>query len=179
MLILALDAATRTGFCFGEPDGPWRTGAVRLKKPDDPVDVAWCNAGFFLRDMFVLEKPDMIALEAPMPPGAMKSGDAVMLQWGVVAVVTYMARLYQIRIEYLNAQTVSRHFTGKSRWSAQEGGRKAKKAAAVERARLLGYLAKDGKADDDIADACACFDYAAARWARKQPRELHMFGEQA
>jgi hypothetical protein len=179
MMILGLDAATRTGFCLGEPDGPWRTGAVRLKKPDDPVQVAWCNAGFFLKDMFVLERPDLIALEAPMPPGAMPSGDAVMLQWGVVAVITFMAKLYEIRIEYLNAQKVSRHFTGKARWSAAEGGRKAKKEAAVQRARVLGYMEKDAKGDDDIADACACFDYAASLWGRKRTTELHLFGERA
>jgi hypothetical protein len=155
MMILGLDAATRTGFCLGRYGGKVRTGAVRLKQPDDPVDVAWCNAGFFLRDMFVLERPDLIAVEAPMPPGAMPSGDAVMLQWGVVAVITYMARLYEIRIEYLNAQ----------------------KEAAVARARLLGYMAPDAKADDDIADACACFDYAAAMWDRARPKELMMFGE--
>ena len=179
MLILGLDAATRTGFAIGRYGEQVRTGAVRLKQPDDPVQVAWSNAGFFLRDMFVLERPDLIALEAPMPPGAMPSGDAVMLQWGVVAVITFMADLYDIRIEYLNAQKVSKHFTGKARWSAAEGGRKAKKAAAVSRARLLGYMAPDAKADDDIADACACFDYAAAMWDRARPKELMMFGERA
>jgi len=179
VLILGLDAATRTGFCLGRFGEKVRTGAVRLKQPDESVDVAWCNAGFFLRDMFVLERPDLIALEAPMPPGAIKSGDAVMLQWGVVAVITYMANLYEIRIEYLNAQKVSRHFTGKSRWSKEEGGRAAKKAAAIQRARLLGYMEPDAKADDDIADACACFDYAAAMWDRARPKEIRMFGEQA
>ena len=45
-------------------------------------NVAWCNAGSFLRDMFVLEKPDLLTLEAPLHPTADGAGDAVILQWG-------------------------------------------------------------------------------------------------
>jgi hypothetical protein len=174
--VLALDCATRTGYAHGLAGQPPRSGAVRLKRPDEPVQVAWQNAGFFLRDMFVMDKPDLLVIEAPMHPAGQKSPDAVVLQWGVVAVVSFIAKAYDIRLEEVNAQTVSKHFTGKARWSAQEGGRKAKKLATVQRAKLLGYLPEDC-ADEDRADACAVFDFACARWARVQPAELRMFNE--
>jgi Holliday junction resolvasome RuvABC endonuclease subunit len=179
VLVLGIDAATRTGFAIGESGGKPRTGAVRLKKPSDPLQVAWCNAGFFLRDLFVLDRPDLLALEAPLPAAAQRSSAASELQWGVVAVITFMAAAYGIRIEYVNAQTVSRHFTGKARWTAAEGGRKAKKEAAVQRAQLLGYVSKQSF-DEDVADAIAVWDYACAMWAKAPPpRALHMFGEAA
>lgn len=178
MRILALDAATRTGFAIGEVGAKPRYGVARLKKPDEPVDVAWANIGFFLKDCFVLEKPDLIVIEAPMHPAGQRSPDAVVLQWGVVAVVAFMAAAYRIRLEKVDAQTISKHFTGKAKWFANEGGRAAKKKAAVQRAQLLGYIPATCR-DEDIADACAVFDYAAAVWGKAKPRELHMFGEAA
>jgi hypothetical protein len=179
MRLLALDAATRTGYATGTAGQKPRVGAVRLKKPEEPVQVAWENIGFFLKDMFVLDKPDLIAIEAPMHPAGQKSPDAVVLQWGVVAVVTFMAKAYDIALREVNAQTVSRHFTGKSRWAAAEGGRKAKKAAAVQRAQVLGYIPADCR-DEDMADACAVFDYASHTFARvRAPERLVLFGEQA
>jgi hypothetical protein len=176
MLLLALDAATRTGFAIGEVGKRPRVGAVRLKKPNEVVQIAWANMGFFLRDLLVLEKPDLIAIEAPMPPGAQGSGDAVVLQWGVFAVATFLAAAYEIRLEAVNAQTVSKHFTGKARWSKAEGGRNAKKAAAVERAQVLGYITRDVN-DSDIADACAVYDFAASKWGKHRPSELVLFNE--
>jgi hypothetical protein len=178
MLILALDAATRTGFAIGESGQKPRVDAVRLKKPNEPVEVAWSNMGFFLRDLFVLDRPDLLAIEAPMHPAGQKSPDAVVLQWGVVAVVTFMASAYRIRLEFVNAQTVSKHFTGKARWSPAEGGRDAKKAAAVQRARLLGYI-PDDCSDADKADAAALFDFACAKWAKVRQKEIVLFNEVA
>ena len=178
MIILALDVATRTGFAIGEAGKIPRSDTARLKKPGEDVQVAWRNIGFLLRDMFVLDKPDLIVVEAPMHPTAQKSPDAVVLQWGAVSVVTFIGAAYEIPIEWVNAQTVSKHFVGQSRFSAQQGGRDAKKKATIQRAQLLGYIPKDCR-DDDRADACAVFDYASARWGRVRPSNLVMFGERA
>jgi hypothetical protein len=178
-LVLALDLAVRTGFCIGHCGEQPRVGAVRMKQPSEPPDVAVGNVAHFLRDMWVLELPDLMIIEAPLPAAAFRSADSAEMALGMVGAAIAMASVYGVRLEKGNAQTVSRHFTGKARWSEAEGGRKAKKAAAIARARLLGYIASDEKDDPDMADAIACWDYACARFCRMQPRELHMFGEQA
>src|SRR3954469_16219461 len=121
MLVLALDVATRTGWALGEPGEKPRIGWSRLKKPDDPVHVAWRNAGFFLKDLFLLDRPDLIVAEAPLAAAAQRSDAAATLQLGAIGVVVFMAAAYEIRLEFANAQTVSKHFTGKARWSQAEG----------------------------------------------------------
>lgn len=178
MKLLALDVATKTGFGIGTAgEIPPRSDTVRLKKPQDDVQVAWRNIGFFLRDLFVCDKPDLIAVESPMHPAGQRSPDAVVLQWGCMSVVTFVAAAYEIPVEWVNAQTVAKHFIGQARFSGPKS-RELKKAATIERAQLLGYIPK-GCRDDDRADACAVFDYASARFCRVRPRELLMFGERA
>lgn len=178
VLILSIDAATRTGFALGYADERPRAWARRLKRPQDPREEAWREIGLQLRDLFKVERPGLIAVEAPMHAAAQRSADAVVLQWGVVAVIVFIAGAYGIRLEQVDAQKVSKHFTGKARWSAAEGGRAAKKAEAVRRCHLLGYMDRESR-DDDVADACALWDYAASVWGSRRPSDLHLFGERA
>lgn len=177
MLVYGIDAAVRTGLCIGRSDRPGvRTEAVRLKRPDDHYTVAWWNAGFLLRDRFVLEKPDLVAIEAPLTPNAHRSADAIILQWGIVAVMTFVCKAYDVRWEFVNSLTVARHFVGCGDWTKANGGRKGKKAATLKRAKLLGYLPQDSR-DEDVADAIAVFDYAVHRWARPAAVRFAMFAD--
>jgi hypothetical protein len=181
MLILALDIATRTGYAIGPAGEKPRTGAVRLRKPDEPLTVGSNNIGYFLKDLCVLDKPDLIAYEAPLDPvakfemgqnqGHHQNSASIVLPWRVVGVIDWFADLYGIRAVTSNRQAVLRHYTGRARW----GSRKEVKKQVILRAQLLGHIPKDCR-DDDIADACAIHDYASARYARVQPRELVMFG---
>ena len=171
MRILAIDAATRTGIAIGNAGEKPRVTALRLKKPDEDYTVAWFNMACYLRDLFVLDKPDLIALEAPMHPAAQRSPDAVVLQWGVACAVLIMARFYELRLEFCKVDNVRKHFTGRSRWK----DRKEAKTQTISRCHQLGYLPSTCK-DEDMADACAIFDYASARFAKVQPKVLQMFG---
>ena len=181
MLIYGIDAAVRTGLCIGRSDSRsnrpdvW-TGAFRLKRPDDHYTIAWNNAGFLLRDRFVLEKPDMVAIEAPLTPNAHRSADAIIIQWGIVAVMTFVAKAYNVRVEYVNTLTVAKHFVGSGDWTKAAGGRRAKKLATLKRAKLLGYLPQDST-DEDVADACAVFDFAAHKWGRASSARFEMFDQ--
>lgn len=178
MLILALDLATTTGYAIGQAGERPRSAAVRLKKPDDLTAVAWGNIGFLLRDLFVLDRPALMAVEAPLPAGASKGQDAAHLAWGAVGVVSFMAALYGIRLEFVNAQKVSSHFIGRGRFSAADGGRKAKKEATLRQAKALGLIDQDCRSED-IADAVALHSYASTMWGGARPKELRMFGEVA
>ena len=79
MKIIALDPATVLGFAYGESGDIPKSGSVRLKGRNDDVNVAPFNALAFLRDLFVLDKPDLCCIEHYMNPVAQKSADAIIL----------------------------------------------------------------------------------------------------
>lgn len=172
MRIAALDIATVCGFAFGEAGAIPQSGSVRLKRFGEPPEVAAFNMRAFLRDRFMLERFDLLAIEHFLNPAAQKSADAVILQimcFGV-AVAEGMAR--GMRIEAPQPSTIRKHFIGR----ANMGERRDTKAAVLGRAKTLGYVPRDCR-DDNRADACALFDFAAATYARVPPRDLVFFGE--
>lgn len=172
MRIMALDPATVTGFAFGEAGSIPKSGSVRLKRPGESADVAAFNALAFLRDRFVLDRPDLCCVEHYLTPVAQKSADAVILSIMVFGVIVAMCRAYGVRFEAPKADTIRKHFCG----AANAGARANTKLMVLNRAKLLGYIPRDC-ADDNRADACAAFDYASAHFARVQPRDIALFGE--
>lgn len=177
--ILALDIATRCGFALGFAGAVPRSGTVVLKRPDEPREVAFSNLIFWLNDTLGRQpRPALIVKEAPFHLGAFaKRGNseaAVLLTYGLHAVVEGVAHRWGVPVEDVSDQTVRKHFIGKSRM----GDRKQTKDAVVQRCRVLGLIPKDCK-DDNRADACAIHDWAAATLAGRTPRELHLFGERA
>lgn len=174
MLILALDAATRTGFCCGRAGEKPRADFVRLRRPGEDLEVAFKNTCCFLRDLFVLERPDLIIFEAPLAPVAHRSHEAALLGIGVYAAAAGIAGVYGIRFEKANASTVSKFFTGKGKWSQGEGGRREKKKATIKRAQALGLLPPHST-DADMADAIALWCFASERYARKAVGNFNLF----
>jgi hypothetical protein len=172
MKILALDPATILGFAYGESGDIPKSGSVRLKGRRDEITVAPFNALAFLRDLFVLDKPDLCCIEHYMNPVAQKSADAIVLQIMVFGAIIAVCGSYGVRIETPHRQTVLKHFIGK----ANMGERALTKQAVIKRAIALHYI-PHGCVDDNRADACALFDYAAATFARARPREIVLFGE--
>jgi len=171
---MAIDPATILGWALGEPGTIPRSGAVRLKAPDDDRDVAAFNAMCFLIDTWTLDKPDFVCVEHFMNPAAQKSADAIILQIEVYGVIVAMCRRYGIRYAAPQRSTVVTHFCG----PGAPRDRDSLKRAVVQRAILLGYMPK-GVRDDNRADACALFDWASAHHGRTPPRELRLFGERA
>lgn len=172
MKILALDIATTTGFALGKAGAIPRSGSVRLKKPGEPPEIAAWNLRCFLRDQFVLDRPDLAVVEHFLHPIGQKSGDAVILQ--LMCVGAALAELIgsQVRYEMPHASTVRKHFIG----AANMGDRAKTKAAVVRRAQALGYVDRDCR-DTDRADACALWDWACATYCNFRPEKLVLFGE--
>ncbi len=172
MKIFTLDIATVTGYAIGVAGEIPRSGAVRLKKSIDHVFMAPFNMGCFLRDMFVMDKPDIVVIEHFLNPVAQKSADAIILQLMCFGAAIYVCMSKGLRIETVMPATVRKHFCG----VANAGNRADTKRMVLSRAKALRYVPFDC-VDDNRADACAIFDYAAATFARVQPRDLVMFGE--
>ena len=174
MLIWALDTATVMGFSAGQAGAIPRSGSVRLKRRDDPPEVAAFNALCFLRDQWTLERPDLVCVEHFLNPVGQKSADAIILQLQVYGVVAALAQAYQAMFGSVHRATLLKHFIGVGR----TGDRAETKRQVIRRAIALGYVPADCR-DADRCDACAVFDYAAATFARRPPKELVLFGESA
>ncbi len=189
MLIAAFDLARRMGFAIGRAGEIPRAGAKLLASKDEPPAAGAQELGRFLRDVMVLEKPDLVIAEHWLHPSAQPSGDAVLWQLHLHGALHGVLGCWQgIRFEHVAADTVRKHFCGRASafartkapkdWRAKRDARQATKDMVIDRAVALGYLPKTRR-DDDCADACALWDYASAHFARRPMQKLVMFGEAA
>ena len=177
---MALDLSINTGYAIGRPGAHPRSGSVRLKRRDEPEQIAWRNLGCWLRDQFAFEPPNFVVYEAALDPAAMRelgnSGRTITLQWGHVAAVEAICGPLGIRTQAVNVQTVRKHFTGRARW----GERDEAKRAVIARCHTLSLMPRDCR-DNNRADAIAVHDWACATFGRRTFRQdkLVMFGERA
>lgn len=195
MLILALDLGTNTGWARGTTDTIPRSGTVRLRPRGGSA--ADCLVGLegFLGDVNLRGLPDLVAYESPMALGALtklarpQNEEAATLPWRLEGVLWLWCRKRNVRYESVSALTYRKHFIGKASAGRPDQNKDQKrletKIAMLSRAQVLGYIdraALTGRSDAtdplyDRADGCGLWDYAAATWGRRQPKELHMFGE--
>lgn len=174
--ILALDLATRTGFCVGLPgDKKPRSGSVVLKQTGEHRRIAFSNFNSWLDDEFRVVYPSLIVVEDILPLQAFKrvrsSTDNIRLQYGLHAIVEAVSWRYGLRIPVaVNPATVRKHFLGVNNM----GDRIATKAAVIRRAQVLGFMPSDSF-DDNRGDAISLWDYAVAHFAGRVPDELVMF----
>lgn len=184
MLILAIDAATNCGFAMGKAGDRPRTWSRRLKAPADDPERAFKKLGIEMRDVFCVERPDLVVVEAPILMGAMAKADpetgevkfrsspqANYLLTGLVGVVFGICGPYGVRAIKANVQSVRLHVLGKGRPADP-------KRAVLERMWLIGYLDKDCR-DDNRADAAALHVWASDVHGKPATRSLHLFGEGA
>jgi len=176
--IFALDLATRTGFAVGTAGSMPRSGAMILKAKGDDQSVAFGNLIAWLNSEWSKERPDLVVFEAPLHLGGFQmtgnSEASVMNAYGMRAVTMGLCNRFGLPFEKVYAQTVRKHFLGR----ANAGNRKDTKAAVVLRAQLLGYIPRICM-DEDRSDACAIWDYAAAKFGKTPTNKFYMFGERA
>jgi hypothetical protein len=191
MLILALDPASRLGYCIGESGQTPRSGTIRLKKPDDPIEVAMVNMAAWLRDSFVLELPDIVCIEHFLNPTYASSSQSAILAIGIYSVVAALCGLYNVRMIPSTPGQVRNFCCGRAsalpsrrRGSAPRSpkeiaiARAATKKMVIDRAKLLQLVPPD-TLDDNRCDAALVFYFASCKYGRAIPKELYLFGEPA
>lgn len=157
--ILALDIATTTGMARGKvgakPMADTVAFAAHAQSDNNAVFAqALSKLSIYLKD----DPPDLIFIEAMLPPDAMKNmtsravRDRLAGLHGVVRAVAYLRGIY--RVEAVAVGDVRGHFLG-------ERGLKriVAKAAIVERCHALGWNC----ANDNEGDALALWSYACAQ----------------
>lgn len=191
MRILALDLAASCGWATGIAGETPRASVWRLRKKGQDTETAARNLGVFLRDLFVLETPDLIAAEDFMSLAAQLSAASGEMALRLHGALDAVAGAYGIPVRRTGAATIRCHFIGQStalparkrneppRTAKQKAdAREATKRMVFKRAQALGYIERGAAENFDMSDALAVWDYAAATFARAS-RPLVMFGSEA
>jgi hypothetical protein len=177
MNVLALDLATRTGWCHDDLGARQpHSGVERLRTSEEPLWLAVANLIRLLETRIRHNRPDLFAKEAMLPIAAMLKRKNMMenieLQSALHNTAAAIAHLYRIPLVDGSPATIRKHFLGVS----SAGDTKSTKLAVVQRCHLLGFLEKC-RTDDNQADAIATWDWACHTHGRPVSKELFLFGE--
>ena len=157
--ILAIDLATTTGIARGIVGGTPAADTVAFAKHAGASNEAvfaralsWCST--YLQ----ADPPDLIFVEAMLPPDAMKNEtsravrDRLAGLQGIIRAVAYLRGVH--KIEAATVGNIRGHFLG-----ARGLRRDEAKRATVERCRALGWKC----ANDNEGDALALWSYACGQ----------------
>ena len=177
MLILGLDLSERAaGFCKGEAGDKTPTvGVIKCRDSDELTAVAVARLAIWLRNNIEKSAPDLIVVEAYIPPGAMQGTTAAITEGAILlnGCVRGIAACYGIAVRAPTAAKVRKYFCGQSsaaprrkvaRTRAQKSqDREATKQMVLARAKLLGLISRDCTSND-MADAAALWAFGCAYW---------------
>ena len=158
-LILALDVATRTGWCLGRPGDAPTCGSIRFgqfySESHEVFGAALKWFSEFLRESPV--RPDTLIVEAMLPPTAMKNHTSRAVRdrlGGLHGVLLGVAQLRGIgEIASASVGDVRAHFIGDRNCKREQAKREV-----MLQCEAQGWLVQDNNA----ADACALWSYACA-----------------
>lgn len=153
MRILALDIASRTGAAVGDASGAPRLLTFGVPPAvDDALGRRFAAFANWLSDLVTVEKPDVLAFEAPLIVGGNSgttrptSAQTIRLLFGLVSIAELIAYQRDIECWECHIQTVRKFFCGDGR---------AKKDQVIATAVARGWM----PADDNQADAAAIWAY--------------------
>ncbi len=189
---MALDLGSRAGFAEGVAGEMPKLGAVVLKRPADSAETAAKNLACFLRDCFVLDRPDLLVVEQYMYPSAQSGGAAQVVSLMLHGAMHAVAGCYGVSTVAAHPSKIRAHFCGQARANIarrakdappktsreKREDREATKRMVWERAIALGYLRREAGHDFDRADAASIFDYGAVVLAKVQRPTFALFGQQ-
>ena len=159
MRVLALDISKAcTGWAVDSDGGPPRTGTWKGGSQATPGR-AGALYSEWLCGMIALNKPEMIAYEAPMmkpvPGKIFMNVDTSFVLIGLAFLTETIAASYRLQSKRGNVATVRKHFVG-------HGYPDNPKAAVMERCRILGWEVEN----HDAADAAAVWNWAKCTFDR-------------
>jgi hypothetical protein len=158
--ILALDIAHHMGWCEGEINATPVSGSLFLGGRNADIIDRCIALEDWLADRLRF-RPDVLAIEAPIPLSAMSqnmSTEAVVLATlGMSLVARVQAQrsgMSPSRIRLMNVMDVRKHFVGTRTFKVRDDG----KRAAAHQCEAIGWEVNDF----DAADAVALWDAACA-----------------
>jgi hypothetical protein len=165
--VLALDLATVTGYARGVVGGTPIAGSIRFGTREASEGAAFGHAiGWFSKLLEAEPRPDIIALEAMLPPGAKvgqtnsSTRDRLAGLHAIVRGVAHIRGGGEIEIACYSVGDIRHHFIG------ERGLRRAQaKEAILAKCAMLGWQAVDNNAADALAAwsyACSIIDPAQA-----------------
>lgn len=174
MQILALDPATRTGIAFGEPGRAPDICTVNFRRSrNDDVEDIFGRAVAFAATRFRDRRPDVLAIEAPLPGGKSKNASATVIALGLYGIFTGIARAKGVRVLPAPIGSWRKFFLGRGNLKGP-----AAKAECVALCRRLGWEVPGD--DHNAAEAAGIWAWACAiETPRAAPRVEPLFAGRA
>ena len=163
-IVLALDLALITGFAIGPSDGTPRSGSIKIGGEGMHTGDRGCAFQRFMLDLIKVERPDLIAYEAPLSAKrGNTNADSTLVLFGLAWQTPTIATAKGIPFMPCHLGQVRAYFLGHGRPVKSDDVEKAVKRACLTR----GWAPKDHNA----ADALAVWEYAVAtRWPKDAKR---------
>ncbi len=156
--VLALDLATRTGWAFYKEETPAPLyGSIDLSGGDEGDILN--RFGRWLHGRLTIDKPTMIAFEAPF----VQNASTAERLFGLAALTQFLARNNDRTAYATTPGQWRKHFLGSA-----HGKRAELKAATIDACKLRGWAPKT----EDAADALGLLDYACQKWGLAVPWPL-------
>lgn len=174
MQIMAVDCATRTGVAFGAPGlaPDICTFNFRKHRTDTPEDI-FGRAVAFAATRFRDHRPDVMAIEEPLPGGKSRNADSTSIAHGLYGIFTGVAKAKGVHVLPAPIGTWRKFFIGRGNLP----GAKAK-AECVALCRRLGWHVPGD--DHNAAEAAGIWAWACAIEApRQSPRVEPLFAGRA
>lgn len=163
MIILALDPAEyKLGWALGRAGTKPVVGVYKLRdKRDERTEDAVEHFAKWLHTDVLF---DLLAMEHFLPSGALKGRTTDATREGAIG-LNYAARavcaVKGIHFRSPMPNEIRKHFCGRA---FDPGG--DTKGMVIRQAQLLGYIPRDCF-EDNIADACALYDFASSHFASR------------
>lgn len=172
MRLLALDLGRKTGFAYGDAGKIPTSGSIVLRKTGEPNALALGMLARWLRDHVRTHgKPDLIAAEHWMAPGAQPSGAAVEDALRLNGVVHCIAGVYGIDVTEPYPATIRSQVCGAAYGPRMPDGKRDTKGMVIRTVTRLGMVPV-GTMDDNLCDAIATFIWAESNFARVSPAKF-------
>ncbi|MGJ4855548.1 hypothetical protein ACN6KF_001494 [Labrys sp. La1] len=157
--ILSIDfSKSRTGICFGRPgERPTLSSKSFARWEGATLDEAAAAVIQWLPEVLSVYKPDLIALEAALPPIASRDQTSARLALGADFVIKGAAKLRSIRCYEIHGGTWKSAILGSGNLPSKQA-----KAKSLQLARGMGLEPKD----DNEADAYCIWLYGVLHLAK-------------
>jgi Holliday junction resolvasome RuvABC endonuclease subunit len=175
--VMGLDLGSRMAWAIGEPNTKPRTGADRLRLPNEIPHAATSRLQIRLMTLFDSKhRPDVVVIERVWVQGQ-KHPDVAELMVGSKHIVVSTCNMYGISYCIADSSTVAKFCVGKGKWTKDEGGRAQKKLDIQNWAAKRELIDIEEVGDADKADAIALWFYGCHVAMKAPETKLFMFGE--